>query len=752
VNGEESRDLIRRPVQRGVDAMCVLGLVAIVLFGFDQTFGDREYLVTGMAGAVVVVAAGIVVTALAGARTDVFLLVAALLYVPVGALAAFRPLSQGRLPAGDELIEVLTATLSGTEVLLTTIPPVDAVGPVLVLPYSVGYLSAGAALWLAIRTRRPLAPVLPLLAGFAGVIALGPLTSSDRTLLIGTGFSAIALWWGSWRAADPASRDVALSGASRGRLGRALAAALVVGVAASAALTVVPTTALEEERTVLRGRLGRGASVDQLDNPLISFRRFTDQDDGSPDNAFAEVLFSVSGLEEVRAIRFVTLDLYDGTAWRAGNRTVDDADDDLFQRIGSEVSAPRSGDAVTVQIDLRTAYRGGWLPLVGQLTGVNFDFADGRAQREDVRYNPATSSATVLGGLGPGDDYTFTATVPTERLAANSEAYPTDGPLMTTGSALDDYLAPYATSGEPPLQQVLQLARYLRRNGRYSDGAGALIVPRGHDINRLTAEFIGADRIVGNDEQYAAFLALAANRLGVPARVVVGAFADDGKVRGRNVSAWVELRVRDGSWRTLPTTEFMSMRRPRRDDEPPQSLSEYVEQQAGQQSDPDALESGPSPGLEPGPDDSTAADASDAGSSGDFPLGWLLLVSGLAWLVPGLKQARRAVRRTRARTSSRVAGAWAELTDAALDLGHAVPTGATRERQGALLGVEVRLAQHADDLVFAAEVPSGADADYYWRAVDQARRDLRAGHPWPRRLLAVFSPQSLIAAARARRA
>ena len=42
---------------------------------------------------------------------------------------------------------------------------------------------------------------------------------------------------------------------------------------------------------------------------------------------------------------------------------------------------------------MRGAYTGAWLPLVGQLTGIEFDFADGRAQREDVRYNPATSSA-----------------------------------------------------------------------------------------------------------------------------------------------------------------------------------------------------------------------------------------------------------------------------------------------------------------------------------------------------------------------
>ena len=278
-------------------------------------------------------------------------------------------------------------------------------------------------------------------------------------------------------------------------------------------------------------------------------------------------------------MRFVTLDRYDGTAWRADNRTVDDVEDDLFQRIGSEVAASLPGEDVEVNVEMRGAYTGAWLPLVGQLTGVEFDFADGRAQREDVRYNPATSSAMVVGGLGPGDDYTFTASVPNTKLAKNSQAYPVDAPLQSAGQRLDEYLEPYVRSGRDPLTQVLLLARYLQRNGRYSDGTGALNVPPGHDINRLAAQFIGARRIVGNDEQYAAFMALAANRLRVPARVVVGTLAKDGKVRGKDVVAWVELRVRDGSWRILPTSTFMSHRKPSRDDEPPQSLEEFVQDQ-----------------------------------------------------------------------------------------------------------------------------------------------------------------------------
>ena len=451
-------------------------------------------------------------------------------------------------------------------------------------------------------------------------------------------------------------------------------------------------------------------------------------------------------------MRFVTLDDYDGTAWRAGNRTVADAEDDLFQRIGSEVAAPLPGEDVEVNVEMRGAYTGAWLPLVGQLTGIEFDFADGRAQREDVRYNPATSSATVVGGLGPDDDYTFTASVPVTKLAKNSQAYATDGPLEPQGTALDDYLAPYRDSGRDELTQVLLLARYLKQNGRYSDGAGALVVPPGHDIDRLTGQFIGAERIVGNDEQYAAFMALAANRLGVPARVVVGTFTpEDGKVQGRDVQAWVELRVRDGSWRILPTSTFMSNRRPSADDEPPQSLEEFVQDQLPE----DDTDNPDSPEQVPLPDPDADLEGDDPGAEesalpgGGAPLG-LLALALVSQVIPLLKLARRLVRRQRRRTSSRVVGAWRELVDLGMDLRVPVADGATREAQAAALGVDPVLAQHADDLIFAMTEPTSEDAAEYWRAVEQARRALAKRHSLRQQVFAFYNPASLVAQLRRR--
>ena len=41
--------------------------------------------------------------------------------------------------------------------------------------------------------------------------------------------------------------------------------------------------------------------------------------------------------------------------------------------------------------------------------------------------------------------------------------------------------------------------------------------------------------------------------------MVLGAVVPEGgRVTGKDVAAWVELRAADGSWKTLPTEEFMS--------------------------------------------------------------------------------------------------------------------------------------------------------------------------------------------------
>ena len=91
--------------------------------------------------------------------------------------------------------------------------------------------------------------------------------------------------------------------------------------------------------------------------------------------------------------------------------------------------------------------------------------------------------------------------------------------------------------------KVVALAAYLLKNGSYSNGAGdqSSIMPRAQR-GQARPRSSETTPIVGDDEQYAATMALLANVVGVPARVSLDALVEaDGSVYGKDVRADVEL-------------------------------------------------------------------------------------------------------------------------------------------------------------------------------------------------------------------
>jgi hypothetical protein len=257
---------------------------------------------------------------------------------------------------------------------------------------------------------------------------------------------------------------------------------------------------------------------------------------------------------------------------------------------------------------------------------------------------------------------------------------------------------------------------------------------------------------VGNDEQYAAIMALLANRIGVPARVVMGAVVPQGGVvTGKDVQAWVELQVADGSWRTLPTETFMDYDRPA--EQPPQTEQEM----SGVTVPPPA----------PVPPPSTAEQRNDAelrarvgdrddDAGGGIPAwlstvlryvgGPLLAVLLVIGAIVGAKAWRRRRRRTAPRISARFVGAWRELVDHARDLGQPVPVaaGVTRREQSRDLATpgSSALAREADGHVFGPTTPEPESAASYWERVDAERRAMSAAVPLKRRLWAAVTLRS----------
>ena len=234
------------------------------------------------------------------------------------------------------------------------------------------------------------------------------------------------------------------------------------------------------------------------------------------------------------------------------------------------------------------------------------------------------------------------------------------------------------------MERVFAVADHLRTKGKYSDGVVARekIYRPGHFVSRLDAGFVNAPLMVGNDEQYAAVMALLANKVGVPARVVFGAVVPEGgEVKGSDVSAWVELRVDDGSWRVLPTETFMDT------DRPADQQTRTEEQLSGVVIPPPAQVPPPSTIDEQTDAEITARKAQRADedqADGERAPAWvravlvyaggpLLAVLVVVGAILSAKWLRRSRRRSTRLVSGRIAGAWRELVDHARDLGQPVP-------------------------------------------------------------------------------
>ena len=66
------------------------------------------------------------------------------------------------------------------------------------------------------------------------------------------------------------------------------------------------------------------------------------------------------------------------------------------------------GPTVEVKVQIRPGYASDWLPDArASSPGSTSSSTDGRTQLDDIRYNQATSSAVVVGGVDAADDYTF---------------------------------------------------------------------------------------------------------------------------------------------------------------------------------------------------------------------------------------------------------------------------------------------------------------------------------------------------------
>ncbi|PUA81701.1 DUF3488 and transglutaminase-like domain-containing protein [Nocardioides currus] len=744
-----------------LDLGFVLLLSGLALSGFATSFTGIGFLVVGLLGTVIGIAVAHASRALRWPLIAPVLILAVLFFLLGGPLCLRSVGDTAFLPGGSTLGKLADQAIFGWKDLLTTLPPVDGDGPLLVLPWLLGLVAGLVGTVLSgLGFRRSwlsaLLPVLGLTAVLVAVILLG-VRHPQSVLVQGSAFAAAALGWLAIRARR-ASASVRGGSSGWGRV------ALGAGLVLLASALAMPASALvtgddDEGRAVVRTWVEPPFDIGRYPSPLAGFRKYIDLGSAEdPANVFDKTLFTVEGGAGLR-IRIAAMDTYDGLVWGASNDALPGAADDSFQRVSSTIDNPVKGKKVTAEVTIGEGYDGVWLPTIGALQGVDFGLGDPTTKAETFRYNLATSTAVVPSGLRRGDTYSFTAVQPDDELTPE-----TLGSSSLTGLApgtgfLKEPAADWSEKATTPMGRVLAIAAHLKSEGKYSDGVvkAEQIYHPGHNIQRLSDGFIGAQQMVGNDEQYAAVMALLANEVGVPARVVLGAVVpDDGVVTGEQVQAWVELRASDGSWRTLPTEEFMSTEKPSEQlpetDTPmsgtvvPPPAPIPPPSDAGDQSDADLKER-----------KATKEDEDEKSIAERLPAwvlvvvkyvgGPLLLVVALLGAIIGLKLLRRRRRRTASVVSARFVGAWRELVDHARDLGQPVPLGptVTRREQSGSIGTESApsLARRADSFVFGPTAPQAEAAATYWESVDAERRTMSASVGRRRRLLAAISLASL---------
>jgi transglutaminase-like putative cysteine protease len=708
---------------RDLGLLVLLG--GLALLAWAPTFSGWWFLVVGVLGLLLGVAAT-EASRWRGWPIAAPILMALVLFVLVGG-----PLCLHRAFAP---VTLLDEAIRGWKDLLTTLPPVDGTGRLLVLPWLLG-LGTGLVGGLLVGLRPAALPVLAPLALLAGVILLG-VTRPQSLLLDGAVMAALAIAWVALRVNDRAVHV----GRSRAAVARRGAAGVVMLAVAGAVALPAGHAFAGGGRVVLRSHVVPPFDIGRYASPLSSFRRYVDEH-GQPDptNLYDKTLFTITGVPAGTRVRFAALDHYDGTVWAASSQPGPDS----FQRVSSTIENPTVGKKVDVTVTLGQGYGGVWLPTVGALQSMHFDNDDPSLKADSFRYDLATSTAIVPTGLAPGDRYHFTGVLGQDTLTKDTPPSADLTDNSTAAAFLDTQATQWSAGASEPMQRVFAIADYLKTHGKYSDGVGAAerMYHAGHYMKRLSDDFVNAPIMVGDDEQYAATMALMANRVGVPARVVMGAIVPaGGVVKGADVHAWVEVEAADGTWRTLPTDDFMSHDKPA--DQPPQQQ----EQLSGSVVPPPAPVPPPSDAGQSNDTELRAknSDKHDHGGGGFHLPGWLvvtlvavgsplLLVALVIGAILGAKELRRRRRRNAPRASARVAGAWRELIDHARDLGHRLPVdGATRREQAGLFGVPAghELARDADALVFGPVPPADEEAAAYWQAVDEERARLSRGVGW----------------------
>ena len=539
--------------------------------------------------------------------------IAAAAYLVVGLGFAIPAVRAGTMPLTAGLRELVRGPIAGWKDLVTLPLPLGEYGSTLVPVLALLLGGTLLATWLAVRSPRWWGFAVVAVVGIVAVaILVGPAARAlpltwapygvyiNREFIVGLAAFGLLLAWLGWRTSYARHKALALAAGSarlasppRVRTASMAGAAAVMVLAAVATSTLVAGpvaagTAREVARTAIDPRL----VVDSSISPLTSYRTYFS------DESFDEVLFTVDVTAgSVDRVRIATLPYFDGDAFTASAPT--GSVPAHFQRVPSSISFPSGASTVTADVVVG-AQSGAWVPLVGQLGSVTFGGERSGVLVDGFYYqaDSVTGIVTVPGGIRTGDVYTVRAAVPeTLRNLAGIGAAP-------GGNLIDSTLIPTSLSDWVTRQGVTrdgaglaQLVATLRARGYLSHGltdspgsawqsslGSYSFAPSaaGHSYDRIDRLFTALNErasevadtqdaslvaAVGDDEQFAAAVALLAANLGFPSRVVLGAYLEpadeqgwtvpacvDGVCRGQNIAVWTEVQAATGDWVPIDVT------------------------------------------------------------------------------------------------------------------------------------------------------------------------------------------------------
>jgi transglutaminase-like putative cysteine protease len=728
----------RSPLVTGVvDALFLASCVVAGSLAFGPAYGNSAWLVASVGGGVLgaLIGSGTALLRWHWAYAEIALIIA--YFVFGAALAVPQSTVASVFPSVESIRLLSVGAVTSWKEMLSIAAPVGTHGALLVPVFLTTLVASTIACSVAARTRHPITALF-LPVGVLVVAGLFGTEEGNLTLVSGGLIAVGGLIWASWRRARGARPGLDLR--------RWVSAAIVIGAAGAAAFFVTPFVTPAEPRVALRNEFVPPFDPADYPSPLAGFRKYVKANQDL-------VLFSVSGdLAASNLVRLATMDDYAGVVYNVSSAGGDpDAPaSGAFTRVGQRIPTNQAGTVVQVTVTV-ASYVDIWLPNIGYLTSVSFGGSRSDALAEGFRYAPGTGTGIVLSKLQQGDSYTMAAIVPPEPSQEQQLAAPAGTDRLPDVRIPDKVKAAalrYTEGVDGVWAKVMKIRDTLRSTGTLSHEPAS---PSGHGIDRLN-RLMQDTAMIGDQEQFAPAMALMLRSLGIPARVVMGFRPNPDselsvpvEVRGRDISAWVEVSLSGIGWVPVDPT--------------PDETNKPPAPQLQQQTKPRPKVVQPPPPSQ----DAQAANSTAVDDGDDNPpkeegglLGLIAVTAGLPVLLIGgplatifvLKARRRSRRRTTGKHPDRVAGGWSQLVDKAVDLGHRQVGTATRSESALAIDERfgtstVMLAQRADAEVFGPHQLTDEDVARFWAEVDSASSSLAAGQSRWQRLRARFSIASL---------